>query len=118
MTEEQTTNEDWLTNEKEKLNSQTTFDGERLPSLQFEENKIIEFDVDFSEPFKEWEDRENKTMKRIIPVVHEGEKKVLWLNIKNPLYRELIQKGTENMTHFKVMQTGSKQDTKYNLVEE
>ena len=91
--EEQTKTNDWLTNEEEELNKQTTFDGEKLPSLQFEENKVTAFTVDFTEPFNEWEDTENKSTKAIIPV-SQGEVKLnLWLNKKNPLYKDLIHAG-------------------------
>jgi len=118
MTEEQTKTTDWLTEEQEELNQQKTFDGEKLPSLQFEENKIVEFTVDFSNKFDKWEDTVNKSTKAIIPVTEKGEKKILWLNIKNPLYRDLIHSGVEGKNNFKVMQIGSKRDTKYNLVKE
>ncbi len=118
MTEEQTQATNWLDKEVEELDKQTNFDGERLPSLQFEENKVVEFDIDFSAPFQKWNDEPNKAIKAILPVTYKEEKKVLWLNVKNPLYGELVRKGKEGVTHFKVMQTGSKQDTRYNLVEE
>jgi len=117
MTEEQTKTTNWLDKEVKELQEQTNFDGERLPSLQFEEKKIVEFDVDFSTPFQKWDDTVNKVKKAIIPVTHNNEKKVLWLNIKNPLYGELVHKGKSGETHFKVMQIGSQKNTKYNLVE-
>jgi len=118
MTETQTQTNDWLKEEADTLNTQTQFDGEKLPAIQFEEDKVTEFEVDFSEKFNKWEDTENKTRKAIIPVKQGEEKKILWLNVKNPLYSELIKKGAEGVTSFKVMQTGSKKNTKYNLVKE
>lgn len=108
----------WLDDEAKALNEQKTFDGEKLPALQFEENKIVKFKVDFSEKFAEYNDAENKVTKAIIPVEHEGVKKILWLNKKNPLYAELILKGKEGITEFAVLQTGNKANTKYNLVED
>ena len=117
MSEEQKT-VDWLEKEQEELNKQATFDGEKLPALQFEENKIVEFIVDFSKPFSVYEDTDNKCTKAIIPVTHGDEKKVLWLNKKNPLYKDLIHAGREGQTSFKVMQVGSKANTKYNLVKD
>lgn len=108
----------WLQQEEEELNKQINFDGEKLPALQFEEGKIVKFKVDFSEPFKEYNDQENKSLKAIIPVEHKGEKKILWLNKRNPLYREIIHRGRDGITDFAVNQTGSKANTKYNLVEE
>jgi len=108
----------WLKEESEQINVHDDYD--ELPSLQFEENKIITFDVDFSKPFNKWSGKQgNKDVtKAIIPVTEKGEKKNLWLNVKNPLYGELIKKGNNNQTNFKIMQVGSKADTKYNIVEE
>jgi len=108
----------WLDKEAEELNKQASFDGEKLPSLQFEENKVVKFKIDFSEPFKEFTDEANKCVKAIIPVEHKGEKKILWLNKKNPLYKDLIHKGKEGITEFAVSQTGKQANTKYFLVEE
>ena len=117
MTEEQK-QVNWLDKESEELNKQASFDGEKLPTLQFEEGKVIKFKVSFLEPFKEFNDTENKCVKAIIPVEHKGEKKILWLNKKNPLYKELIHKGRDGITDFAVSQTGSKANTKYHLVED
>lgn len=108
----------WLDKEADELNKQTSFDGEKLPALQFEENKIVKFTVDFSEPFDNYDDTANKCVKAIIPVEHKGVKKILWLNKKNPLYKDIVQKGRNGQTEFAVMQIGSKANTKYNLVEE
>ena len=108
----------WLEDEAQTLNEQKAFDGEKLPALQFEENKIVKFKVDFSEKFNVYNDTENKVIKAIIPVEHNGEKKILWLNKKNPLYSELILKGKEGISEFSVIQVGNKANTKYNLVED
>jgi len=116
--ETQTNTENWLTKEAEELNKQTNFDGEKLPSLQFEENKIVKFDVDFSKPFGVYDDVINKSVKAIINVTHNEEKKILWLNKKNPLYKEIVQEGRDGVTTFSVMQIGNKANTKYNLVKE
>lgn len=116
--EEQGQVNNWLDKEVEELNKQTSFDGEKLPALQFEENKIVKFTVDFSKPFQEYDDTANKCVKAIIPVTHKGEKKVLWLNKKNPLYKDLIQKGRTGQNEFAVNQTGNKATTKYNIVED
>jgi len=119
MVEEQTqVDKNWLANEKEELNKQTSFTGEKLPALQFEENKIVDFSVDFSKPFDVYDDVENKCVKAIIPVIYKDEKKVLWLNKKNPLYKDLIHLGVEGKTEFKVMQIGTGRNTKYTLIKE
>jgi len=113
---EQTEQNNWLQEEAKELNTQTEFDGEKLPALKFEEGKIISFNVDFSEPFKKWDDITNNTKKAIIPVTKSGEKMILWLNVKNPLYSDLVVKGSNGQTSFKVLQTGNQQNTKYNIV--
>jgi hypothetical protein len=116
--EEQTKTTDWLTQEQEELNQQTNFDGEKLPSLKFEENKTIEFTVDFSKKFEQWKDTENNSLKKIIPVTEKDVKKILWLNVKNPLYKDLINAGKEGQKTFKVMQVGTQKNTKYILIKE
>jgi len=115
---QQTSIPEWVVEENEQLDQLTSFTGEKLPAMQFEENKIVKFKVDFTEKFPEYNDTVNKALKAIIPVEHAGVKKILWLNKKNPLYREIMQKAKENVTEFKVLQTGNKANTKYNLVEE
>ena len=116
QTTEQSDNKDWLKQEVEEV-KQSGFDGEILPSLVLEENKITEFEVDVSKPFEKWTSQDGVT-KKIIPVTHNNEKKNFWLNVKNPLYSELIQLCAEGKTKFKVMRTGQKQNTKYSVIKE
>ena len=118
MENEQTSIPSWILEENEELDKQTSFDGEKLPALKFEENKVVKFTVDFSQPFNQYDDVENKSVKAIIPVTEGGEKKILWLNKKNPLYKEIIHAGKEGRTEFSVIQSGTKANTKYNLVKE
>jgi len=109
---------DWLKEEAEQINVHDDYD--ELPSLQFEENKIVEFTVDFSKPFNKWSGKQGTkdVVKAIIPVAQAEEKKNLWLNVKNPLYSDIVKRGTEGQTVFKIMQVGSQANTKYNVVEE
>lgn len=81
---------------------------------------MVTMTIDFSEPFQKWEETDNgKTIiKKIIPVKVGEVELVWWLNVKNPIYGEIIKKGSEGITEFKVMQTGSQDKTKYNLVQE
>lgn len=109
-------NQDWLKNEAEELNK-TTFSGEKLPSMKLEENKITEFDIDFSKEFEKWIDPQDNRVKKIIPVTHQNTKKVFWLAVNNPLYKKIIEAGVKGITHFKVTRTGTKADTRYVLVE-
>ena len=111
-------NANWLIEEAEKL-KENAFDGEKKPALKLEENKLVTMTIDFSEPFNKWTDPENQSVvKKIIPVKVGEVELVWWLNVKNPIYGEIIKRGAEGQTEFKVMQTGTQDKTKYNLVEE
>jgi len=107
---------DWLKKEQEELD-QNKFDGEQLPALKLEDGKLTEFEVDFSKEFDKWKDPDSGVVKKIIPVLHEGEKKCFWLSTKNPTYSEIIKLGATGQTKFKILRTGQKQHTRYNLVE-
>jgi len=114
--EQQKTEKTWLQEEAENLKT-TAFNEERLPALKFQENKITEITIDFSSPFEKWTDTENNTVKKIIPVTTKEGKFVWWLNVKNPIYGILIQKGSQGQSTFKILQTGNRENTKYTLVE-
>ena len=108
---------EWLIEELKEV-KENSFDGERKPALQLEENRTVEMTINFSKPFEKWIDNENNTIKKIIPV-HIGEVDLVWwLNIKNPIYRQIIELGSKGQTVFKVMQTGNKKTTKYILVKD
>ena len=108
---------DWLKKEQEELKT-TAFDGDRKPALKLEENKITEMIIDFSAPFQKWEDKENETVKKIIPVRVGAVDFVWWLNVKNPVYHQIVELGVQGKNKIKVLQTGSKQNTKYTILEE
>ena len=118
MTEEEQIKSTWLDDEQKTLDEQKTYDGEKLPALKLEENKISEFTIDFSKPFEIYEDMTNKATKAIIPVKENGEDKIWWLNKKNPVYYEVIHMGRDGITTFKVIQTGKDKITKYAIVKE
>jgi len=107
----------WL-DEELKIVKETSFDGERKPALQLEENKTITITIDFSKPFEKWIDTENDAVKKIIPVRVGEVDLVWWLNVKNPIYHKIIELGSKGQTVFKVLQTGNKKTTKYILVED
>lgn len=115
----QSTVASWLDEESQQINSNTDF-GEKLPALKLETGKVTKFVVDFSQPFKKWtkiENNESKT-KAIIPVYHKGEKKILWMNVQNPLYQQLIELGKKGQVEFSVSTTGTQKETRYTLVTE
>lgn len=113
------TNEPKITNwiEEEVTKTQTQPTGERLPPLKLEAGKIVSFTIDFTNPFNKWSDGQGVT-KALIPVTHKEEKKILWMNTKNPLYHELLLKGKTGQTSFKVSTTGTAKETRYSIVEE
>jgi len=112
---------EWIQQELNEIGGQ--FDGEKLPSFKPEENKIKEIEVDISEQWQKWIDRETGLVKKIIPVTHNKESKVFWLNVANPIYRGLLDLANDaanrNEKSFKakVMRTGQKQNTRYALVD-
>jgi hypothetical protein len=91
---------------------------EKLESLKLEAGKIVKFTIDFSKPFEKWTDPKTSTVKAIIPVTHKEVKKNFWLNIKNPLFHELLNRGRKGEVTFAVSTNGSQKDTKYSIVEE
>jgi hypothetical protein len=113
--ETQTETADWLTKEEEILEQTKPKDYIKLPSIKLVQDDIVEVDIDFSKPFDKWEDKENKVTKAIIPVTQDKEQRLWWLNVKNPVYIEIVRAGRTGQTHFKVLQTGSKKETKYKL---
>ena len=116
--EQQTNTSNWLEIESGTLNTNTNF--EKLPALKFlEENKIEEIEIDFSKAFDKYTDVSSdgkNTTKAIIPVTHENQKKVFWLNKKNPIYKLIIDAGKKGVTKFKITRTGSAQNTRYNIL--
>ena len=45
--------------------------------LILEDGKITEFEIDFSKEFEKWKDPATGAVKKILPVTHKGEAKVL-----------------------------------------
>jgi len=113
----ETPDTNWLAKELETV-KETSFDGERKPALKLEENKITTMTVDFTKPFESWNDTENGSVKKILPVKVGEVELVWWLNVKNPIYHKVIELGSKGQTQFKVLQTGNQKNTKYTLVEE
>ena len=107
----------WIEAEAETLKN-SNFDGEKKPALKLEEGKVKTVEIDFTNEFDSWTDPENGNIKKIIPCKSGGEECVWWLNVRNPVYSQIIQKGANGQTVFKVLQTGSKQNTRYTIVEE
>lgn len=103
----------WIEKEQEQLPTATEY--VKLPPVKFEENKIKKVVIDFSQPFQKWTDPESKKVKAIIPCVADGVESNWWLNILNPIYRELLQRGKAGEKEFMILQTGTQKKTKYIL---
>ena len=88
----------------------------KLPAVKFAENTVKQLTIDFSQPFKKWKDEKTGKTKAIIPCKEAGIDSIFWLNILNPLYRELIARGRAGVNEFKILQTGSAMKTRYILV--
>jgi hypothetical protein len=112
----ETNKTNWLEDEAKNLTQPKQY--EELPSLKLTPNVVTEIQIDTSKPFDKWTGEVgNKTItKKIIPVVVNGVRMVWWLNVKNPIYREVVDSCLKGITTFKILQTGSKADTKYVLV--
>ncbi|NCD06785.1 MAG: hypothetical protein EOL97_11745 [Spirochaetia bacterium] len=113
MTEE---NENWL---NEELGQQSTHtDYEQLPSLKLTPNVVVELIIDFSKPFEKWSgEQAGKTIvKKIIPVTVNGTKMNWWVNVANPIYREILALGVAGINTVKVLQTGTQANTRYVIV--
>lgn len=112
---EQITN--WLDDEVKATTQTATY--EKLPSLKLTPNVVTEITIDFSKPFEKWEgldQKGNPVTKKIIPVLVSGTRMNFWLNVKNPLYSEIINAGKNGQVGFKILQTGTQANTKYVLV--
>jgi len=108
---------EWLKQEIEEVKENSSFDGDRLPALELLENKNTTFTVDTSAPFQKWVDNDGN-IKKIVPVSQGANRFVLWINVRNPVYKlmlEKLEKGEKEMTIFR---TGTKQNTRYTLVED
>lgn len=105
----------WMEQELKEI-EQNKPTGEFPEALQLEEGKVTEFEVVFDKEFEKWIDANTGMVKKIIPVKHGGADKVLWMNVANPLYRDIIELGMKGQKVFKVMRTGQAKATRYNLV--
>jgi hypothetical protein len=116
MTNETIPQTNWLEEELATQTSHTEY--EELPSLKLTPNVVTEITIDFAKPFEQWNGEQNGKMitKKIVPVSVNGTRMNWWLNVKNPIYRDVLQAGKAGSKTIKVLQTGSQANTKYVLV--
>ena len=121
LTNQTNQDKEWL--KKELAEQEKQYDGERLPAMKFEEDKVTEINVDIAKPWERWDDHANNSIKKIIPVLHNGEKKVWWVNVKNPVYRKLVELGINaqeqghDVFSVKILRIGQMKNTRYRVVE-
>ncbi len=116
----------------EELNTmQKPMTGEKLPKFKLEEKKVKKIHIDFEKdyPFQEYRKTEESKDKmtgekvtiekvtKMIPVVHNGERLLWWLNVKNPAYRELLERHKLGQSDFNITQIGNQSETKYEFVD-
>jgi hypothetical protein len=106
---------EWINKELEELPNKKEY--EDIPGLVFEENKTKVISIDTSKPFDKWVSPDNK-IKKLIPVIDGTERKLWWLNVQNPTYKEILQELVKGIKTFKILQTGTKEKTKYILIKD
>jgi len=111
------TNKNWMQQDLDSLGSSGNY--EKLPALKFEKDKLTEIEIDFSKQFEKYKTENNgkPITKAIIPCKQAGEKKIFWLNVKNPLYKKLLELGKKGITKVKIVQTGVQAETRYSIIE-
>ena len=109
----------WLDEEIKNTNEGKVY--EKLPTVQFIENKIVNLTIDFSKPFDKWtgdsRGRTGQVTKAIIHCMQDNQLKVWWLNVKNPTYSEICKRGKSGQREFKIIQIGQQATTQYKIVE-
>lgn len=110
----------WVKEERATLSETPT--GERLPAFKLVPGKVVSFTVEVTkEAFGEYRDPDKGVVKKIIPVIGKQDgvegKFNLWLNVKNPLYKELLDKIIQGQTKFYISTTGTQDKTRYEIVE-
>jgi len=114
---ENTNETTWIDTEIENITKENQ--KSEFEALKLEDGKITVFEVDFSKEFDKWVEPETGVVKKLIPVIHNGEHKIFWLNTRNPLYSTMLKSYKETgQTLYKIMRTGTAKDTKFNVVKE
>ena len=109
------TNE-WLKEEQEELKKIQPSENLK-PALVLEENKVVEFELVKGAEWKKYIDSDNGSVKKIIPIIHNGEEMVFFLNTANPTYKDIVERAIKGQTKFKMLRTGQKKATRYTIVE-
>ena len=106
-----------MTQEAERLKSETPIYDDDKEIMQLEDGKITSFVIEVKEDWKKYVGDDGGTRK-IVTVIHDHKEKIWFLNTRNPLYKEIVLKLKEGTRSFKIMRTGKRKDTRYTLVNE
>lgn len=98
----------------------------KLPTMNFPVDKVTKVMIDIAFPWQKYEEDSDKfgnsSIKKIIPVYHDNQMKNWWLNVKNPIYKEIVLRAAEQMKEGKqsfeieIFRTGERQNTRYRVV--
>jgi hypothetical protein len=105
---------DWLQEELNALENSEKI--AKTTWLKFEENRIKDLIIDFSQKWEKKSDKFDK-LQALIPIKEGNELKTWGLNTANPFYRVLLKEGAKGKTIFKILQTGKGQDTRFAILE-
>jgi len=115
------TTTDWIDEELKNISAGSP-EIERLPTLKFEDGKVVEILVDASKPFQKWtgtaKGSTKDVTKAIIPCTVKGVKMNFWVNIKNPIYGKIMLKIKEGTFSFNIIQTGTQAETRYTIMKD
>jgi hypothetical protein len=90
---------------------------QKQETLDFVEGTIYEIIVDFSLPFAKVQSKYNENVTQaVVPVKYQGKDMIWWVNIKNPIYKQLIDLAKIGKNAIKVVRTGKLKATRYNIV--
>ena len=104
----------WLEAESKSLEMPTL---PKQETLDFEEGKIYEIVIDFSKPFAKVQSKYNENVTQAVVIIqHEGKEKIWWVNIRNPIYKQIVDLGKTGKNALKIVRTGKLKATRYNIV--
>src|SRR3989344_4806647 len=109
----------WIKEEQDTLKANKP-DYEEIPSLKFAEKEKAIIKIDITKRFSTWEGLDSKgkgMIKKILPCFVKGQRMNWWLNVKNPIYAEILEACSEGKNVLTIMQIGSQDKTRYVIID-
>lgn len=117
----------WIQRELNKLEQSALERQDNADYVKLEEDTPTKLIVEVGN--SEWENQEYEepdkiVLKKKIPVIQEGVHKIFSLNVKNPVYHQIVKKAddayrrNQNSFEVTVLRIGSGKDTKFRLLKE